>query len=1168
MASSKKLVASVLVFFLTAAMAFAQNLSVNYDAAKLSSVIADIHNKTGCNFVYNNTLIDVGIPVTAKAEGSLRQVLDKIFSDLPIEYGIMDNQITLSPSKQASKAKNTVNVSGTVTDDTGAPLPGVFVSEKGANNATISDGQGRYNLTTAPGATLLFSCIGLKDFEQSVPRNGGKMDIAMNSDINYLDEVVVVGYGVQKRANLTGAVSSINFSEGMASRPITSTSAALGGLAPGLAVTQTSGQPGEDGATLRVRGNTTLNTNSPLVLVDGIEYSMDNINPQDIESITVLKDASSTAIYGSRAANGVILVTTKSGKSGQAHVTYTCNMNLQRPELGCLEYVTDYATFMNLANEGCDNLGISHQYSDQTIALWENAKKDPDGLNAYGVKNSIAYPNTDWFKEVFQTGFMQTHNVAVSGGTEKTKSYISLGYMDNAGVMSHHGMDSGSRKFDIRSNVEMNVNDWLTAGVRLSGERQDYGMMDLSSGMGYLKMTVPGMYPGGPNKWGDIACDEENPNAANIFGRFASRDGEKYYYRFSGSAYLKAQLFKGLTAEFTYNHSVSKMYEHMYAASANTWNYVTDQMKQESSLSSAWNRISISDSYKNSSEALLRYNNTFGKHEVGALAGFSTITFRSPWSNVERKGKTDWYITEFSAYTEYSSSDSGNSDWGLMSFFGRANYAYDSKYLFEANLRYDGSSRFAPESRWGLFPSFSAGWAISREPWMKWSSGWLDNLKIRASWGVAGNNNSGNYAWQSTYNTVSVVSGGADVNGLIVSSLGNNALVWETTKTSDVGLDFSLWGNRLTGEIDGYIRNTSGILYRPSIYMTMGSVTGPYENMAGVQNKGLELGLKWKDGIGKDFSYSVGLNLAYNITTVTKYKGKLIKEWRTDEDGNKYYYNNFGDVAQSGFGGYIVEGQRLGDQYIYNLYRGSGEGYSGSGEVDINAGPKDGMIRTDADLQWVTEMIKAGYKFQGGTSVGKQILYYGDFIYEDSNGDGDYGNTDDRNFTGETYTPKVTAGLNLNLRWKGFDLYALFTGAFGFYLNWNASIYNTGNVGAGHSIVKRLADDHYFYDPSGDPALNNIDGTYPRFLYNKDMNDDLSDFYHYKGDYVKLKSIQFGYTLPKRWVEKIRLDNLRLFVSGENLLTLTSYPGLDPEIGTAVGYPLMKTYSGGLQVTF
>lgn len=1153
----RRVVATLMLIFCFV-QAFAQELSVDYNAVRLKAALSDIHDKTGVNFVYNNSLVDVDVLVTVSASGTLSQVLDAVLAKLPVDYEILDGQVILK-SRKTTAAVRTVTVSGVVTDDSGIPLPGVFVSQKGTSNASASDMDGKYVLEVPVNATLVFSSLGFNDYEAAVPAKGGKLDVRMETGSTMLEEVVFVGYGVQKKVNLTGSVASINVSEGLESRPITTTSAALSGLAAGVVVTQTSGRPGEDGASIRIRGNTTLNTNSPLVLVDGIEYSMDNVNPQDIESISVLKDAASTAIYGSRAANGVIIITTKSGKAGKMQISYSGNVSAQTPSLRGMSYVTDYPRHMRLVNEGADNVGVSHPYSDLTIELWENAKKSPDALNAYGVKNSIAYPNTDWFGELFQTGLLQSHNVSLSGGNDLVKAYVSIGYLNNPGVMSHHGLDSGTRKIDVRANVEMNITKWLTGGIRLSGERQGYGMSDVSAGFSYLKAAIPGMYPGSPNKWGVIATNEESQNANNIFRNMAAKDGKSYNYRASATAFLKARLYDGLFAELTMNHNVNLGYENKYDAQADRWDYVSNTLYQSTSLTTASNKISISNSYRSNIEALVRYNNTFGKHDIGALAGYSMIYHKSPWNNSTKQGKTDWEITEHSAYINLISADSGFSEWGLMSFFSRLNYAYDSRYLVEANLRVDGSSRFAPQSRWGIFPSFSGGWRISEERWMKDSRRWLDNLKIRASWGMTGNNNSGNYAWQSTFTSVDVVSGGTESSGLITTALGNNQLVWETTKTSDIGIDAGFFGNRLTVEADGYIRNTSGILFRPSIFLTMGSVTAPYTNLAGVRNNGAEFTVKWRDGVGRDFSYSIGLNMAYNKTTVTKYKGKLVQGWVTDEEGNKVYKNNIGDVGQSGFGGYIVEDHVLGDQYILSLYRGNGVGYSGTGDVDPAAGPKDGMIRTQADMDWVTAMMKAGYKFQGGQSVGKNILYYGDFIYADTNGDDNYGDTNDYHFTGHSSTPKLTAGLNLGFKYKGLDFYALFTGAFGFYINWNTSVYNTTLVNLGQAITNRIASDHY--------SAATPDATYPRLTYNKTLNAENSDFYHYKGDYVKMKSLQIGYTFKDSWMERIKVKNLRIYFTAENLFTLTTYPGLDPEIGGSITYPLMRTFCGGIQLS-
>jgi len=563
-------------------------------------------------------------------------------------------------------------------------------------------------------------------------------------------------------------------------------------------------------------------------------------------------------------------------------------------------------------------------------------------------------------------------------------------------------------------------------------------------------------------------------------------------------------------------------------------------------------------------EALLRFNKTLDRHDIGAIAGWSYNYYHSRSFSASKIGSPDWSITEMSAYTDVNGMPgSSSSEWALKSYFGRVNYAFSEKYLFEANIRADGSSRFAPESRWGIFPSFSAGWRLNQEEFLSDVS-WLSNLKLRASWGVTGNNNSGNYAWQATYSTVNVVVNGTNTKGFLQTSLGNSLLEWETTYTTNVGLDFGVLENKISGEIDAYHKKTTGILFRPSIYETMGNVTGAYANIAEVSNRGVELALNYRDRFGKDFNFSAGLNLAYNVGMVDKYKGNLKKGW---VDGK--YVNNYSDVAQGGFSGVILEGHQLGEHYFYKIYKGTGTGYSG-GQVDINAGPKDGMIRTESDMNWVKAMIKAGYSFCGGKTVAKDQLWYGELLYADISGDGNYGDTNDQDFTGHTSIPKINAGLNLSLSWKGVDFYALFSGAFGFWLNWGTQYYNTTKVTNGCSISKRIAADHYFYDPENIfDSRTNVTAEFPRITFKEDLNNSkTSDFREYRGDYLKLKNIQCGYTLPERISSIARISRLRFFLSAENIFTLTKFPGMDPEAGTTIGYPLMRSYSVGAQVTF
>lgn len=360
-------------------------------------------------------------------------------------------------------AQTSATVSGVVIDENGETLPGVSVIEVGTTNGVLTDLNGHYTLkTTSAKPSVSFSYIGYQT--TTLPLNGRtKLDVQMKVETKVLDEVVVVGYGVQKKVNLTGSVTSINFADQTEGRPIMSVSSALSGLAAGMNVTQASGQPGSDGATIRVRGNGTFNTNSPLVLVDGIEWSMDNVNPNDIESISVLKDAASTAIYGTRAANGVILITTKNGK-GKPQISYSYSGVVQMP-YNNLSFVSDYARYMGLVNEACDNVNTKGIFSQESIDRWRAASADPNGLNEYGVPNYVAYPNTDWFDEVFDTGYSQEHNLSVAGSSEKVKYMLSLGYLDNQGVMNRWNLDSSTQKINFRTNLEAKIVKWMTVGI-------------------------------------------------------------------------------------------------------------------------------------------------------------------------------------------------------------------------------------------------------------------------------------------------------------------------------------------------------------------------------------------------------------------------------------------------------------------------------------------------------------------------------------------------------------------------------------------------------------------------------------------------------------------------------------------------------------------------------
>ncbi|MCD8313826.1 MAG: SusC/RagA family TonB-linked outer membrane protein, partial [Bacteroidales bacterium] len=958
------------------------------------------------------------------------------------------------------------NVSGTVLDPNGQPIVGATVMVVGTLNGTQTDFEGKYALKVAnpESSTLQFSCLGYNTVDESIGTRS-VVNVTMPENAEALEETVVIGYGTQKKVNLTGSVSSVNYSDLAQNRTILSNYAALAGTVPGMMVLQTDSQPGSEATTIRIRGtgSFTSSASSPLVLVDGIEWSMDSVNPSDIESVSVLKDAASTAIYGTRAANGVILVTTKSGAEEKPRITYSYNASWQQA-YNKVKWVSNYADYMDWLNEACDNANVAHQFSDETINLWIEKTADPNGLNEYGVPNYMAYPNTDWFDAIFNTGFTQKHDISISGGSRTVRYLVSGSYLNNEGVMSCSGLDSGQRKGTFRANLEADVTKWFTLGAKLYGEIYNLGNASVSNAFKYLYATTPGVYPGTENKYGQpISSIGESASVNNLLYQQHSTTGTKYTWKLNGNIYAKIRPYKGVSLEASVDYAPQFMQNHTYTQENIKWDYTTN-----TSLGSSTNldTATVTDyngrNYRASVDLLARYDTTINKdHTLGVLLGYSTYNYLAWSTSVTSQGATDWTLNDGSSYsTLYNSSYSPRSGYGLRSYFARVNYGYKDRYLFEANFRADGSSVFGTNTRYGFFPSFSAGWKIHEEPWMQSASKWLSELKLRASWGETGNNQGiGNYTWQSTYTSGSVVIDGSTATALYIASMSNINLKWETTSTTDIGVDFGFFNNRLTGSVDYYYKGTRDILYTPSTYLTMGDFTQVPSNLGRLWNQGVEIALNWKDTVG-DFFYYAGVNFSFNKNMVTKFKGALVEGMN---DG--VWETNYSDVAEDwNAPGVLLEGHEIGEHYILKLYNGTGAGYSG-GTVDVNAGPKDGMIRTEADMAWVQAMIDAGYTFQGGSTLSKDQLWYGDFVYADLNGDGNYGNTYDKYFTGHSSVPSYNLGVNFGLSWKGLEFSMVWAGAFDYYLNWNSDYYNVSVVKSGYAIPQRIADDHYFYDP-------------------------------------------------------------------------------------------------------
>jgi len=1072
-------------------------------------------------------------------------------------------------SSHVAVAQQQRTVTGKVVDAQGEPLIGVTVKEQGTQNAAVTDMDGRFKLQLShTNAQLVFSYIGYVDVTARATDN---MVVTLKEDQNELNEIVVVGYGTQKKVNLTGSVVSVNLEKETNSRPVTTVAQALQGMAAGLDILQGSGKPGAENFSVNIRGVGTMNDASPLVLVDGMEMSLSDVNPMDIESISILKDAASCAIYGNRGANGVILVTTKSGTEGKVSVTYTGRLSVNKPSK-LVRFMSNYADYMEMVNEASENIGTAGKYPQTVIDQWRQAEANPNGIAESGYPNYVAYPNTDWYDEIYQTKVMQEHAISLSGKDTRTRYNLGLTYLDNPGMI----VRSGEQKYSVNLKLISDVTNWLQLGAQVWGTHsdRDRNNVDALSSWEFLK-TVPGIYPYYDGKFGGIETSVEDGAAHNPM-QLLNGDGDSYYKTTHAytTAYAQVKFLNDFTFKSTFGYDYFNA-RHKYTDGQNeSYSFSRNEVVASPAALEALSSYMYYHHYYNwKITNTLNWAHTFAqKHDVGALVGFEEGKNSDGNTDVKKMGMIDATLTDLNTLTSEEYTRGNFTGYTYRSWFGRLNYAFDSRYLLEANFRYDGSSRFSPDNRWGFFPSASAGWRISEEAFAKNSFlSAFDNLKLRASYGKLGNSSVDNYAYQSWYETGYTTMGGKKVPRFYLRNLPNMNVTWETTKTFNIGLDFTTLGGRLSGVIDYYDKQTSGILYRPSIGLIFGDKVAPLQNLAGVSNRGLEMTFRWEDKIG-DVTYGVAVNGSFNKNRVTDYKGGIIEGWGADPNNPdpNVYYSNLGEVSSGGTQR-LVEGHQMNEFYVYPIYNGTGKYYDANGVVDPNGGPRDGMIRTPQDLKWVQDMIAAGYSFEPQHAVTQNAIWYGEYIYADSNGDKVYGGSHDQQFMGESNVPKFTFGVQMHAEWKGIDLSMNWGGATGFSTYWREIGQNSSNVVFGLSIPQWIADDHYFYDPNNpnDPRTN-ITSKNPRMsLENPSMSDALDNTFHlYSCDYLKLRNLTIGYTLPKNISRKIYAENLRVYFSGENLWTITSFPGLDPEMRSGEGYATMRQLSFGLNVTF
>lgn len=1152
---------------------YSQNtrLSLKLNNTTIKDAFREIEKKSEYVFIYRDGNLDTKTRVSIDVDNqTIDKILDNLLASSENSYKVSGKQVYIirkeieSTKEIFQSAQTTRIVTGIVKDITGEPLVGVSVVVKGTTIGMVTNIEGAYSISVADNnSTLVFSYMGFKSQEIKIgERNSIIVVLEENSQL--LDEVVVVGYGVQKKVNLTGSIASID-SKSIDSRPISNVSSSLSGLASGVYVRQASGRPGDDGATIRVRGTGTLNNSDALVIIDGIEGSLDDVNPNDVENISILKDAASASIYGSRAANGVILVTTKKGLKEKVQIDFSVNLSNSKP-VNMPEFITDYVTLMKLFNESNVNIGRSNYYSQATIDAWEQANKNPNGVTDFGVPNYIAYPNTDWGKAIFNNAWAQNYNLGIRGGNQNTQYNLSAGYFDNPGIMDNTGM----KKYQLRINLESTYAKFLTFGTNTFMSTQSNEKGDTGSGFfDYLRQKNPGIYPYMYNGYyGAATASQEPGTSSSLLEQLNSREGKDHISRLNTTVYGRVNILEGLTFESKVNYQIRLREQNTRTKTFTRVNFATMDI-----VSAATQPKDLSSSYSNEKnyqitlDNVLRYNTTINKdHNIGALIGHNEYYFNYYSLTASKKGMIDEDIYVLDKVGETENKAGGTEyDRAMRSFFGRFNYDYKSKYLFEFNLRRDGSSRFGPDNRWGTFPGVSLGWRISEESFLEPLRETFSSLKLRASWGRLGNDAAGDYDYQALYSSYGYTIGGITVLGLGQSKMSNLALKWETTESTDLAIEGLALSNRLSFELGYYNKDSYDVLAAPPIPMVAGNITGPTVNDSEVNNKGLEITLGWSDKIG-DLQYSIKGNFAYNVNKVSKYKGK----YKAGYDDSNKWASNIGEVSNNASAvNMIVEGRMINEYYLRQVYRGTGTYFHADGTVDVNGGPRDGMIRTSKDKEWFDAMQAAGNKFSPSNTWGLTQVNYGDLIYADLNGDGVYGDSFDREFTNKSSTPKYTYGFNINLAWKQFDLSMVWAGAAKLYHYVYGEGYNSSITRPGNNISKMVADDHYYYNPNdpNDPA-NNVDGRYPRLTYMTTLNTTPTTDWLYAADFLKLKNLQIGYTIPANISKKAKINRARIYLSGENLLTITPYPFLDPEMGGTIGYPLMRQLSFGVNVSF
>ena len=1030
-------------------------------------------------------------------------------------------------------------ISGVVKDISGEPVIGASVVEKGTTNGTITDLDGRFSLSVAQGATIEISYIGYKT--QTLPA-APNMNVELKEDTEVLDEVVVVGFGVQKKINLTGSVGMAT-AEDLDSRPVANAVLALQGVIPGLNISNY-GHGGELNASksIDIRGTGTIGEGSddaPLILIDGIEGDLTALNPQDIESISVLKDAAASSIYGSRAPFGVVLVTTKSGKSGRTQVNYNFNYRIQTP-LNMPKMANSWE-FVNLFNDANYNGSGTNLFEADYMQLvydymMGNTTEYIYGTGSGGKWNyDYTAANVDWLHEYYKSSSpSMEHNVSVSGGTDKIQYYVSANYMDQEGFM-RYGTDTYDR-YTTTAKISAQVTNYLKVEYNTRWVRTDYARPTSMGDSFYeniLRRCRPVRAKYDPN--GHLMSDINYINALENGGRYKEQNDV-----FTQQFKLTFTPLKNWNIIGEFNIKTNNEWTHedtlvtyaYYTDGETTYVPTTTSSTQDSVYEGA-----VKETYLNPT-VYSNYSFNIDQHNFAVMLGFQAEIMKQRTLEGERSGLTtsDLAVLDQTTNTTDYSLNGEYNNWKTAGFFGRINYDFDTKYLLEFNLRYDGSSRFRSDNRWIWTPSFSLGWNMAREKFWGNLKDYVQTFKLRGSFGKLANQNT--TSWYPTYQTMTITSSGSEwlqsgakTNTSEVPSLISTSLTWETIQTTNIGFDFGAFNNRLTGSFDYYWRKTKDMV-GPGIELpaTLGTDV-PVTNNCDLTTYGWELSVSWRDKIGQ-VNYGVKLSLSDSKTRVDSYANPT----------------NSLDT--------YIEGELIGNIYGYTTI---------------------GIAKTDEEMEAHLASLPNG----GQTAIGSSWAA-GDIMYADINGDGKVDNgSNTLNDMGDlkligNNTPRYRTGITIDAQWKNFDFSMFWQGVLKRdYMPGSNSMVFWGTTGSGQWWSTSLKE-HMDYFRAADTTSElgaNVDSYYPRPLFSN-KNHQAQTRYLQNAAYMRLKNLQLGYTLPKSVTHKLGIENVRFYVSGENLLTITSLSStMDPEtagIGSQGGtvYPLSRTYSFGVSINF